>query len=300
MSGKNLVWLDCDPGHDDAFAIILAGYSQQLDLIGISSVAGNQTIDKTTENALKIMRASGLINDDTPGCEDASKLDYSRPLRLEDSLSHGGMSCPLLRGCSRPLFREPFVTDIIFGDTGLNTHSAIEFPQIPPAARKYFTNINSQPSCHFTTLMFEYFKSFFPRKVTLVAVGPLTNVALLLLNHPSVRDFIDRIVIMGGALGLGNVTPAAEFNVFCDPEAASLVFNSNVNIFMVPLEVTHTTLATEAVLNKIGELSSNFSAIMIELLLYFKTSCKEIRNMDSPPLHDPCAVAFVIDPSLFE
>ncbi|CAK9250844.1 unnamed protein product, partial [Sphagnum jensenii] len=296
MSKQELCWLDCDPGTDDAFAIVLAAYSERIKLIGISSVVGNQTIEKTTNNVLKVMNLAGLITQPTLS---RNCIDLSQQLKLEDSMSHGGMACPVLKGCSRPLFRDAIIFDMIFGDSGLDTHSSIEFPKIPDTALDYFNNINSHPT-HFTTLMFDYFKSFYPKKITIIAIGPLTNIALLLMNHPGVSDYIERIVLMGGAMGLGNTTPASEFNIFGDPHAATRVFNSNLEIFMVPLEITHTTLVTESVLDRIRTLKSNFSKIMIEFLLFFQSTVKEFSNMADPPLHDPCAVAFVIDSSMFE
>ena len=148
--------------------------------------------------------------------------------------------------------------------------------------------------------MYKHFKQN-GKPVTLIATGPLTNVALLLINHPDSYKYIEKIVLMGGAMGIGNTGAVAEFNIQVDPEAASYVFESHlVPIYMVPLEITHQALVTSDVLNSIDRHKSNLSKILVELLLFFKTTYKDVFFMDQPPLHDPCAVAFVIDPSIFE
>lgn len=297
MSNKKLIWLDCDPGHDDSLAIILAAYTENIRLIGISTSNGNQIIQKTTENALNVMNFSGLITAPTVNID---QIDYELPLTLQESLSHGGMKFPLLQGSSKPLLRPGKICDEIHGDSGLDTHVTIEFPKIPNHARKYFENVNFLNSTHFTNKIYDYFKSFYPQKITIVTTGPLTNVALLLINYPDVTKYIDKLILMGGALGIGNTGAVAEFNIEVDPEAASLVFDSDMNIFMVPLEVTHTILATKDILERIGTFSSNFSRIIIELLLFFKSNYKNVFFMDDPPLHDPCAIAFAIDQSMFQ
>jgi inosine-uridine nucleoside N-ribohydrolase len=306
MSNPNLTqelcWLDCDPGHDDAFAIILAAYSEKIKLLGISTVAGNQTIEKTTENALKCMNLYGLIREPTIKQHSLDQEPSASSVRLEDSMTHGGMSCPLLKGCSRPIFRDPIVCEEIFGDSGLDTHSPdIEFPPVPSTARAYVNKLNAQQCVHFTTQMYNYFKAQRPRKVTLMAIGPLTNIALLLLNHPDVTEYIDRLILMGGNVTAGNVTPTAEYNVYSDPHAASIVFNSNMTarIYMVPLDVTNQALVTESVIERIRAISSNFSHIMVDLLHFIISSTKEMSGKEDTPLHDPCAIAYLIDPSLF-
>jgi len=186
----------------------------------------------------------------------------------------------------------------IHGDSGLDTHVSLELPEIPYNAQKYIENLNSQ-EIHFTTQMYKYIKQT-GKPVTLIATGPLTNVALLLINHPDASEYIEKIVIMGGAMGVGNTGPVAEFNIQVDPEAASYVFEFGIPIYMVPLEVTHEALVDEKILKSIREIDSNLSKILIELLLFFKSTYLTVFYMNDPPLHDPCAVAFVVDPSMFE
>lgn len=241
-------WLDCDPGHDDAFAILLATHSPSIQLLGISTSAGNQTIDKTTRNALNILNIFGQTNKD-------------------------GLKYPLIKGCKKPLLRPGVICDEIHGESGLETHTGLKFPTINEHVEKDFNDLNNklEIDSHFTTQIYKYLKSA-PEPVTLVSTGPLTNTALLLINYPDCVKYIDRLVLMGGAWGSGNTGPAAEFNIQVDPEAAHVVFESGVNIYMVPLEVTHTALVNESILNKISAIGSNFSRLMCELLLFFQVN----------------------------
>ena len=134
-----------------------------------------------------------------------------------------------------------------------------------------------------------------------MATGQLTNVALLLILYPEVKQYLEQITIMGGSIGIGNTSPAAEFNIECDPEAARVVFDSGVKLVMVPLEVTHNcALVDESVLNRINQMNTPFSAFIVELLLFFKQSYLDVFKFPDPPLHDPCAVAYVINESIFE
>ena len=282
-------WLDCDPGHDDACAILLASFSRNIKIIGISTVAGNQTIEKTTKNALNVLNLLGHVEEPKVELSDES-------IKLPSYIN--GLAFPLIQGSRKPLLRKGVICDEIHGESGLETHSSVKLPEIPPHAIEYVKKLNSQPF-HFSTLIYQYIKSS-PQPVTLIATGPLTNVALLLINHPESKNYIEKIVLMGGACGVGNTGPVAEFNIQVDPEAAHCVFESGIPIYMVPLQVTHCALVTDSVLESIGSLSTNFSQIIIDLLMYFKTTYKSVFRMDHPPLHDPCAVAFVINPSIFE
>src|SRR5205823_9039370 len=181
------ILLDCDPGHDDAIALLLALASPEVELLGVTTVAGNQTVEKTTANAIRILELVGR--------EDV----------------------PVARGADRPLVREPFVAAYVHGESGLDG------PDLPPA--------RGEPVA-------QHAVDFLAERLagkTLVATGPLTNVALLLALHPEARP--DRIVLMGGAIAEGNVTPAAEFNVWADPEAAARVFASGIDMTMVGLDV---------------------------------------------------------------
>jgi len=133
-----------------------------------------------------------------------------------------------------------------------------------------------------------------------VATGCFTNVAIMLKTFPEVEKNIEQIVVMGGAIGYGNVTPAAEANIINDPEAADILVNSNNKFVMVPLEVTHTALVTPEIIAKIEKWDTKYSALCVGLLQFFAEAYKTVFNFDSPPLHDPCAIAYVIAPELFE
>src|SRR2546428_7758984 len=192
--------LDCDPGHDDAIALLLALASPELDLLGVTTVAGNQTLEKTTANAIRVL----------------------------DFVGRGGI--PVAAGADRPLARAPSAAAYVHGEPGPDA------PAPPPPQRAPLAQ-------HAVDFLADRIRE---RKgaVTLVPTGPLTNVALLLALHPDARP--ERIVLMGGAIAEGNVTPAAEFNIWCDPEAAARVFDSGLDVTMVGLDVTHRALFTQA------------------------------------------------------
>ena len=142
----------------------------------------------------------GLIQKPTV---DLEKIGQNEAIRLEDCLSHGGLKFPILKGSSKPLFRKLMISDVAYGESGLDTHKPIEWPEIPKYALEYTNRLAAQTSPHFTTRMYDYFRSFAPEKVTIVAIAPLTNIALLLINHPDVAKYIDKIVLMGGSIGNG-------------------------------------------------------------------------------------------------
>ena len=192
--------LDCDPGHDDAIALLLALASPEVELLGVTTVAGNQTLEKTTANAIRV-------------------LDHV-----------GRTDIPVARGASRPLVRELHVAADVHGTTGLDG------PTLPPPSRP-------AAGAHAIDWIAETVRTH-PQPVTLVATGPLTNVALFLARYPELAGRLDRVVLMGGAIGQGNVTPAAEFNLWADPEAASRVFQTDLHLTMVGLDVTHQALLT--------------------------------------------------------
>src|SRR3954466_591048 len=194
------ILLDCDPGHDDAIALLLALASPELELLGVTTVAGNQTLDKTTANAIRLLEFAG-----------------------RDEI-------PVAAGADRPLVREQYVASYVHGETGLDG------PDLPPPP-------GAPVARHAGDLLADAIREA-NGAVTLVPVGPLTNVALLLALHPDVRP--ERIVLMGGAIAEGNVTPAAGFNIWCDPEAAARVCASGIDVTMVGLDVTHRALFTSA------------------------------------------------------
>ena len=247
------VILDCDPGHDDAFAIMLAAANPAIDLLAVTTVAGNQTLDKTTLNARRIMTAAGI----------------------------GGV--PVASGRDRPLFTPAgLVAADIHGESGMDGPSFGE-PTVPVVSEDAVGFMHDIITSH-------------DEPVTLVATGPFTNVAALLLAHPATKP--ERIVVMGGSTTRGNVTPAAEFNIYADPEAAQIVFSSGIPVTMVGLNVTHQVLATPEVLSRISELGTPLAAICVDLLMFFAASYRAVFGFESPPLHDPLTIASLIDPAV--
>jgi inosine-uridine nucleoside N-ribohydrolase len=239
------ILLDCDPGHDDAIALLLALASPELELLGVTTVAGNQTLDKTTANAIRLLEFVG---------------------RRE---------IPVAAGADRPLVREQYVASYVHGETG------IDGPDLPAAE-------GAPLDRHAVDFLADSIREH-DGGVTLVPTGPLTNVALLLALHPDARP--ERIVLMGGAIAEGNVTPAAEFNIWADPEAAARVFASGIDVTMVGLDVTHKALFTSA---HVGRLAGRVGAMVAELLRFYGHFHKEVYNFDGSPIHDAVAVAYVI------
>ena len=248
------VLLDCDPGHDDAVAIWLAAASPAIDLLGITTVAGNQTLPKTTLNARRVCTVAGIT------------------------------SVPIAAGRAEPLHGRLRVADDIHGETGLDGPAFGE-PAVqvePVGAVEFMRRVILAAS----------------RPVTLVATGPLTNVAALLLAHPETAGLIREIVVMGGSTERGNATPYAEFNVHVDPEAADIVLESGLPVTLCGLNVTHQALATGEVLGRITALGTPLARVCVDLLTFFAGSYRRVFGFDAPPLHDPVAVARVVDPTL--
>ena len=249
------VILDCDPGHDDAIAIILACASDKLDVKAITTVGGNQTVEKTTNNALKI-------------------------------LSFIGRDVPVARGADRPMRRELEIAPEVHGDSGLDG------PVLPEPTIKE-VDINAYE------LMAKIIEES-EEKVTLVPTGPLTNIAIFLSAYPHLHEKIERISLMGGCAVGGNWTAAAEFNILVDPEAADIVFKSNIPITMAGLDVTHKAQIREKEIEKIKSQGGKVAVMVAELLEFFIKFHKEVCGWDFAPLHDPCAVAWLMNPDMFE
>jgi inosine-uridine nucleoside N-ribohydrolase len=260
---KKILWLDCDPGHDDAMAILLACFHPDLEVLGISTVAGNQSLEKTTRNAANILNALG---------------------RNE---------IPLFAGMARPILGTfPFCEEI-HGKSGLdNLEGNPVFPQVELPQTAFSQKLEAVYGLIKVAFMHRN------QKINFVATGSLTNLAMLLLLFPDFSSMIE-ITLMGGALGIGNTHPVAEFNIENDPEAAKIVFESGVPLTMVPLEVTHTVLVRPEVEEKIGS-HSPFRKQILDLLSFFKESYQKVFYFQFPPLHDPVAVFYLIDPSCFE
>lgn len=247
--------VDCDPGHDDAVALLLALASDEVDLLGVTTVAGNHTLDRTTANAISVL----------------------------DHVDAGGV--PVFSGAARPLVRALHIADDVHGETGLDG-ADLPPPSRPPGPIHAIDWIAETVSAATSP-------------VTLVATGPLTNVALLLARYPEMEDRLARIVFMGGAIGEGNVTPAAEFNVWVDPEAARRVFSSTVDLTMVGLDVTHRALITPAHVETLAA-AGRAGRLVASMYEFFMRVHMERYGWGGAPVHDAVALAHVIDGSLLE
>jgi purine nucleosidase len=251
--GKPII-LDCDPGHDDAMAILLACGCPDIDLLAITTVAGNQTLEKTTLNARRVCTVAGI--DDVP----------------------------IHAGCDRPLLRPPIIAADIHGESGLDGPTWGE-PTVPVAdehAVDYLVR----------TLMAS------DGEITLVPVGPLTNIAVALAREPRIAARTSEVVLMGGSYTRGNVTPAAEFNIMADPEAAAMVFRAGWPVTMVGLDLTHQARAEQWVIDEIRAMGSPLSSTVVEILEFARSTDRRADGSTAPPIHDACAVARVARPAI--
>lgn len=250
---KNII-LDCDPGHDDAIAILLAGSNKNINLLGISVVAGNQTIEKTARNALNVA-------------------------------TYLGLDIPIAIGSEFPIVRERVICAAIHGESGLD---GFEFP-------KYDKQFDKR---HGVQLIIDSVMN--NDNVTIVATGPLTNVALALKMEPRIKERLHEIVLMGGSVDNGNTSPAAEFNIMCDPEAAYIVFHSGVKVKMVGLNVTRKVLVTDEVVNRMEKNRNKASDMFVKLMKVFNENQRKTFGVTAGPLHDPATIASIIDESLID
>ncbi|OED40009.1 nucleoside hydrolase [Chromatiales bacterium (ex Bugula neritina AB1)] len=256
------ILLDCDPGHDDAVAILLALASPaELELIGISVVGGNVKLDATVLNTRKLLS-----------------------LAARDDID-------VYAGCPRPMLREIVTAEHVHGDTGLDSGSGRELPDpLRPVADKHAVNF-----------IIDSVRNAAAGEITLVATGPLTNIAVAFAMAPDIIERLQELVIMGGAgFEPGNVTPAAEFNIYVDPHAARAVFESSVKLTMFGLDITHQMLITPPRLKAIEEHGGRVGAVVADLLDFFNRYDIGKYGWDGAPLHDPCTIAWLIDPTLFE
>lgn len=248
--------LDCDPGHDDAIAIVLGLASPELDVKAITSSAGNQTPEKTLRNVLRMLTL----------------------LQRQD--------IPVAGGARKPLMRELIIADNVHGESGLDG-PALPEPDFAPQ------------NCTAVELMAKTLRES-PQPVTIVATGPQTNVALLLNSHPELHEKIARIVMMGGAMVLGNWQPAAEFNIYVDPEAAEIVFQSGIPVVMAGLDVTHRAQIHGLDIERFRQVGNPVATIVAELLDFFMEYHKDAKwGFTGAPLHDPCTIAWLLKPELF-
>lgn len=248
------VVLDCDPGHDDMFAILLAAAHPGIDLLAVTTVAGNGPLDKVTLNARKICTAAGL-----------------------DGIT-------IAAGADRALAGRRYTAPRIHGDSALDGTDLPE-PAVP------------QADDDAVTAMARLLRDS-SRPVTIAATGPLTNVATLLRNHPDLVPGIERIVFMGGSTGRGNRAPLAEFNILADPEAADIVLRSGLPLTMCGLNVTHQALAGPEVFERLRAIGGPLVTSLAGSLEFYGNAYREIFGMPAPPLHDPVAIAAIVEPEV--
>ena len=258
MAPRKII-IDTDPGQDDAVAILLALASpDELDVLGITAVAGNVPLPLTQKNARIV-------------CELAGKPDVK-----------------VFSGCDAPLQRKLVTAEHVHGKTGLDG------PQMADPTMA----LQDQ---HAVDFIIETLRREPAGTVTLCPLGPLTNVAKAMQQAPDITDRIQQIVLMGGAyFQVGNITPTAEFNIYVDPEAADIVFKSGVDIVVIPLDVTHQALTTQPRVDAFASMGSEVGRMVAEWTNFFERFDKEKYGSEGAPLHDPCVIAYLLKPELFE
>jgi purine nucleosidase len=255
MTAPRKIIVDCDPGHDDAIALLLAHGSPAIELLAITTVMGNQTLPKVTRNALVVATIGGISD------------------------------VPVAAGSARPLVRELEVAASIHGDTGLDG------PVLPEPTREVDPR-------HAVEVIIETVMREEPGTVTLVPTAALTNIALAARLEPRIVERVQEVVLMGGAVAGGNWSAAAEFNIITDPEAAHMVFHERWPLTMVGLDLTHQALATPDVVARIAAIGTRPARFVTEVLEFFGETYLAEEGFEHPPVHDPCAVARVIDPAV--
>ncbi|MEO0939770.1 MAG: nucleoside hydrolase [Pseudomonadota bacterium] len=257
MAPRKII-IDTDPGQDDAVAILLALASpEEIDVLGITAVAGNVPLDLTAKNARIV-------------CELAGKADVK-----------------VYAGCDRPLGRDLVTAEHVHGKTGLDG------PTLPDPTMP----LQDQ---HGVDFIIDTLRAAPPGTVTLCPLGPLTNIATALQRAPDIAARIQQIVLMGGAyFQVGNITPAAEFNIYVDPEAADIVFKSGADIVVMPLDVTHKALVTKPRNDAFRALGTRVGIAVAEMTDFFERFDREKYGSAGAPLHDPCVTAYLIRPELF-
>ena len=249
--------LDCDPGHDDALALTMAVASPKIDVLAVTTSAGNQTPDKTLNNAMRMLTL----------------------LHRED--------IPVAQGNQTPLVEPLETAPEVHGETGLD---GVDLPD---------PDFKVQPIPAIELIAKTLRES--DEKVTLVVTGPMTNAALFLRVYPDLaKEKIDQIVFMGGAMGLGNWRPSVEFNIFVDPEAAKIVMNFGLPLVMAPLNVTHKAQIMKDEIEQIGQIDNPVAKAFHGLLNFFEQYHENPKwGFKGAPLHDPCTIAWLIDPTMF-
>ncbi len=248
--------IDCDPGHDDAIALLLALASPAVDLLGVTTCFGNCSVEDGTRNALRILTLAGIT------------------------------SIPVAEGASGPLIGTTALGNYVHGKSGLDGPDIPEpgFPVSGMTAVQLMKKLIEEAS----------------EPVTLVVTGPMTNAAVLLRDHPQVASNIGEVIFMGGSTNGGNHTPSAEFNTYADPEALQLVIDSGLPIRMVGLNLTHQALATPDVVERMRAMDHRLGQVCAEWMGFFGSSYKSVWSFTSPPVHDPCTVAALINPAVIQ
>lgn len=254
MAAKPII-IDCDPGVDDAIALMLALRSPELAVQAITVVAGNVPLALTQRNARQI-------------CELLGRDDV-----------------PIYAGCPRPLVRSLITAEDIHGKTGLEG-ATLPAPKLPLQAT------------HAVSFLIDTLRST-PQPLTLATLGPLTNIAVALIQAPDIAEGIERIVMMGGGITHGNITPVAEFNMYVDPHAAQVVFDADLPITFLSLDITHQVLTTPARLDAIRKLGNPVSDIAAAVLSHYGKADEQKLGTVGAPLHDPCVIAYLLRPDLF-
>ena len=252
MSKRKII-IDTDPGYDDALAIVLASLSNQFEILGITTVAGNQSIDKVTKNALNI---TSFLN----------------------------ISCPVAKGASEPLIR-PLVVATVHGVTGLD-------------------NINFEPhnrKIHEKNAVNFIIDSCLNNdKITIVTIGPLTNIALALKLAPEIKSHIELISIMGGSASAGNVTPAAEFNIYADPEAAHIVISSGIKIKLNSLDTTNKTILNNEIIKRFEKIESKSAKLFVDINKSYAFLLNKYYDIKFGSMHDSVAIITLMDESIIK
>jgi purine nucleosidase len=258
MSPRKII-IDTDPGQDDAVAILLALASpEEIEVLGITAVAGNVPLNLTARNARIV-------------CELAGRPDV-----------------PVYAGCAEPLNRPLVTAEHVHGKTGLDG------PVLPDPTMEL------QPE-HAVQFIIDTLRAEPAGSVTLCPLGPLTNIATAFRDAPDIVDRVQEIVLMGGAyFEVGNITPAAEFNIYVDPEAAEIVFKSGAPIVVMPLDVTHKVLVTKPRNDAFRALGTPVGKAVAEMTDFFERFDREKYGSDGAPLHDPCVTAYLLRPDLFQ
>ena len=256
MDKRRKIIIDCDPGHDDAVAIMLAARNPKLELLGITTVNGNQTLDKVTRNALNVCQCLDI---DVPVC----------------------------RGLAGPIVRKAVpAEERIHGETGLNG------PVFGPLTKELDPR-------HAVDFIIETVMAS-DEPVTLVPTGPLSNIAMAIRKEPRILNNIDEIILMGGAYQHGNVTPAAEFNIYADAEAAHVVFSCGRPVVMMGLDLTRQALCYPEIVERMDKVQTKASRLFVDLMRFFGMTQKKVFGWEGGPLHDPTTIAYLIDPSCIE